>query len=333
MIPHYQVSRDSADALREFSNEFRDALTLGEFETWAEQWGLVKRNAALKTTFPIPLSAAGYHEFKGDFKYRRLYERSLSMMTRLWQDGVEEFARVVEAPTFAGWVEEPARMAAEWNRLPNIMVADMLALSSLAGPLLDIYRDPDTNAASSRRLFAADHPYNVLDATLGTFDNRLTTTEADIASGAFFDAAELHFRSILGANGRPMGLKLGSCLVPSTRANLFKNTLQFDTIVRTIRNAADDDNVGAVTQNNIYKGTVGYTVADELADQDHFYIRAAGKAGLFPWAVLTGTLEEFVHDKTSARYKDSLKIAVALVGEAECAACLPHPIARVQITG
>ncbi len=339
--PYFQVSRTAARALEEFSDEFREALTIDAgFPLWAANFGLVRNTDALKTTFPIPVSAAGYNEFRGDMKYRGLYARSLSMIGRDWQDGVEELAKVIEAPDFIDWAGEPARMAIEWNRLPNQVVADMLALSSLSGPLLDFYRDPDTNTASTRRLFATDHPYNVLDTSLGSFDNTMTTTHAAIASGAFFDACDLRFSQVMGPNGKPMGLRFiegGTCLVPATLANEFKNVLKFDTLVRAVDNVgkpgATASVVAAVTQNNVYKGTLSYQRADELANQSYFYAIAAGKPGCFPWVVQRGTTEEIIHDKNSEKYKNTRKISFAAIGQLEAAACLPHRIIRVQVTG
>jgi hypothetical protein len=334
--PHQQVSKDALRRLEEFSDEFRSALVLADAVPWAEQGGLVRRTDALKTTFPIPIDAAGYHEFKGDMKYRRLYARSLTMTSKLWQDGVEEFARVIEAPDFIDWAGAPANMAREWARQPNILVAAMLAESSLDGPLLDFYRDPDTNAASARRLFANDHPFNVLDPSLGTFQNYTTTTVAAIKDGSFFAAASDHFRAIKGPNGKPLGLRMegGSFLVPSTRHQVFKDTLEFDTLIRAVRNVAGAENVAAVTQNNIWKGTVGYTTADELEDQNYFYALAAGRPGLYPWIVQQGsTPEEIVHDKTSHKYKETFKVSIGYVGQMAANAALPHGILRVQITG
>lgn len=339
--PYLQVSRDAARALEEFSDEFRSALALAEdFPLWATAYGRFRSSNALKSTWPIPVDAAGYKEFNGDMKYRTLYARSASMIMKPWQDGVEEFASVIEAPDFLDWSGAPARMATEWRRLPNIMVADMLATSSLDGPLLDFYRDADSNTASTRRLFAADHPFNIFKTSLGDFDNRLTTTEADILSGAFFDDAQDHFAQIMGPNGRPLGLKMigGRCLVPHTRANLFRRALTFDTIVQSV-NAAGAINPGsgavaAVTQNNINKGSVSYDIAEELEDQDHFYIFGAGAdPGNVPWVVQQeSSPEEIVNDKTSQRYRDTGKVSVGSRGQANVAALLPHRIARVEIT-
>lgn len=337
MDPNLQISRDASRALEEFSDEFRSALVIAsDFPLWAAQLGLVRTTSALKTTFPLPLSAAGYAEFKGDHKFRSLYSRSMSMRTRVWQDGVEEFAHVIEAPDFIDWAGEPARMATEWSRLPNELVADLLAEGALAGPLLSLYNDPDTGTAGSRRLFAVDHPFNVLDAAYGTFNNILQVAEADITSGAAWDAITDHFNGIMGPNGKPMGLSFsgGTCLIPSTRENLFKNALEFDTLIRGV---ADDGavnsgtRVAAVTQNNRYKGTFGYTKAVELADQDHFYAIAAN--GPVPWVVQQeGSPIQFVWDKTSERYKATLKVAFSSVGKLNAAAAMPHRIARVEIT-
>lgn len=339
MDPNLQISRDASRALEEFSDEFRDALTVAEdFETWAATAGLVRSTSALKTTFPLPLDAAGYHEFKGDHKFRSLYERSMVMTTKLWQDGVAEFAHVIEAPDFVDWTGQPAKMALEWKRKPNELVAAMLAESTLAGPLLSLYNDPDTGTAGTRRLFAADHPYNILKPSLGDFDNRLSVSAGDIASGAAWDTITDHFRSIKGPNGKPLGLKFsgGYCLVPATRETLFKNALEFDTLIRGVAGTGainSGTRVAAVTQNNRYKGTFGYTVADELADQDTFYAFASSKSGLYPWVVQQeSSPEEFVWDKSSERYMNTLKVAFSSVGKLNVGAAMPHGIARVTIT-
>jgi hypothetical protein len=337
MDPNLQVSNDASRALEEFSDEFRSALALGPVNQWATENGLARTSDALKSSWPIPVSAAGYHEFKGDMKYRSLYERSLSMTIKLWQDGVEEFAHVIEAPDFVDWSGEPARMAAEWQRQPNVLVAAMLAESALAGPLLDFYTDKDTNTASTRRLFASDHPFNVFNVGLGTFDNTASVAASAISDGSAWDTLTAQFRAILGPNGKPLGLSFtgGYCIVPATRENLFKNALEFDTLIRGVAGTGavnSGTRVAAVTQNNRYKGTFGYTIADELDDQDHFYALCAPKSGMVPWVIQTGTPEEFIHDKSSDKYKSTLKLYYSVVGKMAAAAALPHCIIRVTIT-
>lgn len=338
MIPSYQVSRDAARALEEFSDEMRGALVATEVNNWAGALGFVRTTDALKTTFPIPIDAAGYKEFKGDIKFRHLYARSLSMKGRMWSDGVEALAAEIEAPDFIDWAGAPENMATEWLRLPNEMVADMLAAGSLAGPLLDFYRDPDSETASTRRLFATDHPFNVLKPSIGSWDNTLQCTTAQIKSGEIFDRINDRFRSIKKPNGKPMGIKFdgGNLLIPSTRETLFESVLKEDLLIRAVSNAGVPDAsanvVSAVTTSNRYKGK-SYTVADELEDQDHFYAIAAPKPGLHCWVVQKqGAPEEIRHDKDSHKYKETLRVGVAYVGHGNAAACLPHRIIRVQIT-
>lgn len=339
-IPFLQVSHDAQRALEEFSDEFRSALALGDFDTWAGQLGFVHTTDALKTTWPIPLDAAGYKEFKGDIKFRSLYHRSLSMKSKQWTDGVEVAAIQVEAPDFVNWAGQPAAMATEWTRLPNEIVATMLESGSGAnGPFLDFYKDNDSNTASTRQLFASDHPFNVLRSSVGTFDNDQTTTVAEIQNGTFFDTIEEYFRGIKGPNGKPMGLRMlgGTFLVPAHRAALFKRTLETDTLIRSVSSLGVPDAVSsvvaAVPTNNIYQG-YKYQVADELTAGSVFYAIAGGKPGLHPWIVQQGSApEEIVHDKSSEMYKRSLNVGIAYVGQANSAAALPHRIAKVTITG
>jgi hypothetical protein len=338
--PNNQVSRDAALALTEFSDEFKDALALSTYEPWAADLGLMRTTNALRTTFPIPLDAVGYKELKGDIKFRSLYKRSLTMTGKEWFDGVEAKAVEVEAPEFVDWAGQPAKMADEWQRQPNVIVASLLALSSYNGPLLGLYADTDTGEVSTRRLFAADHPYNVLKPSLGTFDNRLTCTLSQIASGEIFDRLELHFSGILNPSGtQSLGLSLdgGKLLIPNVRRQVFKRALTDDTLVRAVSNAGAVDAtsgvVAAVTQGNMYKG-LAYTPAIELASADYFYAIAAARPGLVPWVVQTkGQPEEILHDKSSELYKRQRKIGVAYVGNMNAACALPHPIVRVQITG
>lgn len=336
--PYLQVSRDASRALEEFSDQFRSALVLGDVVPWAEQLGFGDSSDALKTTYPIPLDAAGYKEFKGELKFRNLYHRSLSMVGKEWSDGVEIEIRKLEAPDFANWMGAPENMAREWLRLPNEMVASMLALGSLAGPLLDFYRDPDTETASARRLFATDHPYNVLDVGVGTFDNTMQVTTAEILSGAAFDEIAYYFSTIKGANGKPLGLRFdgGNLLVPSSRETLFEKALKDDLVIRAVSNAGVPDAsanvVASVTTRNRHVGK-SFTRADELANQDHFYAFAAPRPGLYPWIVQReASPEEIRFDKDSEEAKKTGKVKLAYKGAANAAACLPHGILRVEIT-
>lgn len=338
--PYNLVSRDAAEWFTGFSDEMRDALVLGEVDSWSEDIGLSRVTDALATRFPLPVSAAGYEEFKGQIKYRDLFERSLMMTAKPFADGVSALARVIEAPDFSDWAGEPARIAFEWQRLPNEQVAGMLALGAYDGPILDLYRDRETDAPATRRLFAADHPNNVIEQdAFGTFDNRISCTIAQIQSGEVFRRLSQHFRKMKGANGKPLGLRMsgGQFLAPGGLEEFFKDALEQDTLIRAVSNVgapdADASVVAAVTQGNRHKGSYSFRVGDELRTNAYFYALAAGRPGLYPWAVQRQAAPEEVRlERDSDLYANTRKFGISYVGEVGVAGALPQGIVRVEVT-
>lgn len=342
-VPYTQVSRTTAEYLTEFDESFRGSLAIAEPDSlWAAQGGLVmSAEGALKTVFPIPLSAAGYNEFKGDIKYRSIYERTITVFNdKTWQDGVEELADVVEGPNFLGWNEEPGNMAREWTRLPNALVAAILE----ANPNLEIYRDPDTKVLTARTLFAADHPFNLLDAAVGTFDNDIGTTEAAILNGSFFAELKEYARAMKGPNGKPYGLRAqgGTIYTNGNREDLIDEALKQDNVIKAISNAgvisppgAPGTVAAAVVQRNRHLGIMSHVVCDELTSSSDnvLYIVLSGNPAAHPWVVMQqASPEVIIQDKSSAKYAEHLKISYSSHGKAKAAAMMPQKIVRVTIS-
>ena len=311
------ISKDAVAALREFSSDFDASFALGPVNVLAKGLGrsvLVNSSKAIKTTYPIPVSAAGYKERKGDDKMRRLYEKSLDMTTREWQDGVMEKARIIEAPDFIGWNTEPQRIAEEALRLPNTLLAEMLA----ANPVLDFYKD---SPHSAKTLFHASHPCNIFGEISTTFDNDRNTL---VGFQAILRDFMPYFRSIKGPNGKPMGRRLTDLVVPAALEEVAKDFLESDLMY----NATLDQgaNTNAVS-NNRYKGAVNLIVADELSSDTVVYgIDRNGPA----FAILQdgGSPEEIVFDKNDEMYKKQGLVGVNFVLEMAVGAALPHSICR-----
>ncbi len=325
--PFYLVSHDAQQALTEFSNQFDLAFSAADPETqWCREGGFVNSSRAIKTTYPIPLDAAGYKKRGGDEKMRRLYVRSLSMKPVEWYDGVEELASIVEAPDFIGWAGAPARIAREGIRFPNKLVATMLH----ANPLLDLYKEelPGGSVASTIRLFADVHPVNVLDDSFGTFDNDKTGTGIDAAT---IKDMKHHFRSIKAANGEHMGLNLTHVYVPAALEEAAKDFFESDNLILAVENAGGTI-VGGVPTNNRHKGTVTVVVCQELLDDNMIYGLDLS-ADVPAWILQDGGApEEIVYDKTDAKYKDTGMIGNKYVMLMAVAACLPHAIVRYTIS-
>lgn len=299
------ISRDAQRALEEFSQDFALAYTQSGVEPWARQNGLYRASRALKTTFPIPLSAAGYSEFKGDVKYRSLYEKSLTMQPKTWQDGVAELASVIEAPDFVGWANEPAAMAAAGDALPNTIIAGLLEANGTCWDDLTFFNDA--------------HPYNYLDSSVGTYDNDITGSGTN-ATAANLVIAKKNFRKIKAPNGKPLGLRLTHILAPPAQEETWKAILERDLIV-------ESSTVGAV--NNTQKGTAKLIISDELTSDLLWYPLALNKPGMFPWIVQDeGAPEEIRSDKSSHLYQKTLKVGVAYIMRGNGALALPACVQR-----
>jgi phage major head subunit gpT-like protein len=302
------VSQDAQRALEEFSQDFNAALTQGGTEQWAKDLGLYKASRALKTTYPVPVSAAGYKELEGDIKYRALFEKSLELVPKTWQDGVSELASVIEAPDFIGWTSEPAAIAGAAMSLANEIIAGLL--------------EANGTSWTGKTFFASDHPVNVFKPSVGTFDNDITGAGTNLSSGNLA-LAKQYFREIKAANGKPLGLRMTHLLVPAALEETARDILERDLIIES--NGANDFG----TVNNRHKGTVKLVVSDDFTSDIVWYPLALGKPGMFPWIVQDeGAPEEIRSDKDSHLYKTTLKVAVAYVLRGNGALALPQCVQR-----
>lgn len=332
-MPSYtydHVSGDSRRALEVFSDQFRSALALGDVDQWASEMGVHVKSDTLKTTYPIPVSAAGYKELEGDLKYRSLYERSLSMKIRRWQDGVAELEDIVSKDGFIGWLDQPAAMAAEAVRQPNEWVAARLE----ANPNLDFYKDETLGTDAAIAMFHASHPVNVFDDSKGTFNNlNLTGSLASAdAIDTMFSAIKTKFRARKGPNGKPLGTKFTHLLAPASMEQSLSKFLENETLIRAVKNAAGTENVAAGQTNNTHR-EIKLMISDELTSGSYVYALALNKPGLVPWIIQTEPApEEIIQDKTSALYQTQLKVAIAYILRGNAELALPHCIERVTIS-
>lgn len=318
-IPYNLLSADAQQRLTEFSDAYAASLAMGAPGTWGKDFGLTYSSNAIKTIYPLPVSAAGYKLREGDDKMRALYEKSLTIKPKEYQDGVQELRQIIEAPDFIGWGDEPSRIALETLRFPNKLVAQLL-------------KDNPTLEFDAKALFADDHPINVLDdgvkdvAGNSTFDNNFSS--GTLAGGAVGSAVE-YFEKMPGPNGETMGLTLTHVLVPSALARKFREYLESDVMYNAMLAGSSNTNF---LSKNLYANAVTPVYCPELKDADIVYWIASG--GPKPWIVQDGgTPEEITYDTSSDFYKDTGFLARKYVLRMGVAAALPHAIARQQITG
>lgn len=320
--PRLQLSGDAQRALEQFSSDFDAAFTIAEAEQWARGLALVHSSNAIKTTFPIPISAAGYQKFAGDPKFRSLYTRSISVEPDEWQDGVEEQLRIVEAPDFIGWAGEPERIAIEARRHANRLVAEVLESTASIG----LYYDRKTQSNLNLPLFSASHPVNIFDDSYGVFDN---AHDAAAINADMFKAAFARFRQKKGPNGKPMGLRLDTMYVPPELEQPAKDFLESDMLRLAILAGGSNTNE---LSNNRFKNAVNLVVCDEFSVANKVYLYASNG----PKAVILqdgGAPKQSVFDASSEHCMKTGRVAVSFMLEMAAAAALPHSIECITITG
>jgi len=312
--PYNQISRDAQDYLTEFSTELDAALETLDVNAWARQFGHVFTSQAVRTIYPIPVSAANYVLRAGDDKMRDLFAKSLDILPVEYIDGFRAKARVVEAPDFIGWVGEPARIARAQMRHPNKMVAALLAANAaLDFDGLSLYNDA--------------HPVNVFDATKGTFDNNLSISAADLS--VVFDTAMLNLRLRKGPDGELLGLQMTDVIVPAAREQAFKKFLEADFMYNSA--LAQGANTNLVSA-NMYRG-INLVVAPELDSASTANVFFVDRNGPPPYILQDGgSPEEIRYDKDSELYKNTGTIGMKFVYLAGATGALPHGTVRVTLT-
>lgn len=308
-IPYQQVSGDAQIALTEFRRDFMMALAQGGVDAWASRLGTSSTSRALKTKYPVPVSAAGYDEFKGDMRYRSLYEKSIELVPKTWQDGIAELASVIEAPDFIGWPDQAEAMAMAAQSLPNEMVVDLLEAGT------------STTCWDGTSFFSDSHPYNIYDSSVGTFDNN-DTGGGSAFSSANVKAADIYFRGLKAPNGKNLGLRLTHVLVPPA---LFWEAQDVLTNAQTVLVIGND----FAAAENLLKGYALPVGANELTSTTAWYALALNKPGLRPWIVQTeGAPESIVLDKSSHLYQSTLKVGMSSILRGNAGLAMPHCIKR-----
>lgn len=307
------LSRDAQIALNQFSNAFALAFTQPAVQPWAKTFGYYQ-SGRHRTSFPIPLSAALYKELKGDIKYRDIFEKSLSLTPKTWQDGVSTLASVVEAPDFVGWAQEPAAMAAAATSLANDIIATALEANATTD-------GEGKTRWDGKAFFADDHPVNLFDASFGTYDNNITGAGTD-PTAANLALAMQNFDLMKAPNGKPLGLRMTHVFHPPAQRDKWKKLLEQDILVQTIGSSF-------AGVDNIYKGSVIPVCCYELTDSLQWYPAALNKPGMMPWIVQDeGAPEEIRLDKTSDFYKTTLKVSLAYVLRAGGELAMPATMQR-----
>lgn len=312
------LSRDASAATREFVTDMRMALRSAG-TAWATGIRPFRTTNALRSTFPVNLSEAGYKRAMGEDVFRQLGQKSMSMKLEKWTDGVREQSEVIELTPWHGWGDEPAAMAEQATILPNKVIADLLK----NGKTIPSWENPSNEDGSLRstaiKFFQASHQCNVLKDGVGTYPNLHTATPLTKAN---VKAMKQAFREIKGPSGDPMGLRLTHILVPPDLEQAAIDIRDKDYLPMGAKTDA-----GNVMEQNELKGTFEIIVGDELTEPGVWYPMALNKVktGMVPWVgeTLAGGVTYTVWDKSSEHHKNTGEVKVR--ADLSLSAALYHP--------
>jgi hypothetical protein len=325
IIKGEQHKKTSQDLLREFSEQFASAYALGPASNWAEVVSTKVVTDAPEIVFPFPVEVAGYHEFKGEMKYRTLEGRAAKLKPKLWQDGVKELLDKMQQATWLGWNQQAAMLAERATHMPNKLLAAMIE----ANPYLSIYDDADTNTTNATyTLFYDAHLNDLIDSSHGTFDNNGLAGAGGFTTdnvGAWMD----HFHSLKDPTGESsLGLELTHVLVPRQLARKARDFFNSDFLLKVF-----GSNTAAGQEQNLYKGAVEVLVSDELTSATVVYPLALNRPAMTPAVIMTNDTPEITElGEDSALYETSRNVGVNALLKVNAGPLFPQTIAKVTIS-
>ena len=280
-------------------DEFRNSIPAPEI---FQIPGTVIETDDLKVEYPVPLSAPGLKEYKGDdLSFRRIGQKSFELVPGEYQDGWEFTRSDWIKKGFLSWEAEAAAFATSEIELGLELIAGALENGTVA------------TGFDGVATFANAHPVNLFDTSKGTYDNLLAgaLTTANIA------AAKQTFRERKAPNGKSAGLRLTHIIVPPELEQTAKDAL-YHTIVS-----------GGAALPNRHADTVQVIVLDELTDANDWYAVAANRTGMIPWILLRQPGSEITHiDENSDAYKLSKRVGWSLEKRAVCGMAMPLGISK-----
>lgn len=333
--PLQQLQGDAQRRLEDFSAEFFSAFDAADPQAqWAAQFALYKESEVRRSTFPLVISAAGYVERRGDDVLRSMYQRAISIEPKEWTDGVAELAVVIESDEFSGWAEEPARMAVEARRHPNILVAALLE----ANANIDLYFDRNNQTNLNIPLFSTSHVVNIFDSAFGTFKNDLVRADTggtqSLLDSTVMRAVFKNMATRPGANGRFMRLRPTHIICSPNQEQYCKDFLQSDLDrAAFLEGALGTQKNTQLTTNNRWKDVVQLVVADELTStSDNYLYFVDANSSAKPWIIQAGASpREIVYDYNDGLFKEQGKLGRKFILKMDAKGALPHAITRVNL--
>lgn len=308
-----QLPTTSAAALREFNERLLACIAMSQPDGWHEQLGLVDSTNALHTTFPISALGLKFQKTMGENRFKTAMEAALEMKAEEFDEGIE--ASVIELFTqtfrWKQWKNGPAQLLIAEKNFVALNVAELLE----GGTTVNRY--------DGVPFWSAAHPCNFAKpAEFGTFSNYQANAKAITIVN--LEAEISLMKTVKDENGKKLGIKPDTLIVPSEKYESTKNLLSQTLIL--------DTNAGV---SNPYQGKLNVVEAKELTDVNDWYLvdSAMVRMGVAPWIAMKfnapASLQFRNYDESSEFFRDHGKIKVSNHIWYSFAQGLPHAIRKI----
>jgi len=306
----------SAAAIREFNDRYIAGVGASKADGWADSMGTLIPTDSSHLTFPVSQLRTKYEQTLGESRFKDMGEQFFDVKSQEFDDGYRADLLDLFQKVFAyrNWQQAPGRLLNAEEQHRHDCIAALLESG-----------ETETCYDGATGFFATDHPDNPAKATT-TWSN-LEAGPLDVVSIANIQAQVTAMKiGVLDENGRKLGVKPDTIIVPSEKVEALTNLLAQSLIL---------DGTGTAAVDNVYKGRFTVQEAKELTDVDDWYLADSKLLGeLTPWVSMRQNVPMSLalrwFDEQSDYFKETGKIKVSSHIWYGFALAIPHAIRKIK---
>jgi hypothetical protein len=288
-----QLPATSAAAIEVFNAQYLAVNNAEPPMTWAESSGIRDVvDSGPVTTFPVSALSLAYKRHLGEDRFKSMREKSFSVKTEEFQEGIEAKLYDLQRSVFAfsKWASGPARLRLEEAQFELRNLAALLETGA------------STAWLDGQNFFSTTHQCSLSDPGVGTFSN-YQATPTNVVSLANLEAECTAFmENALDEQGEE---------VDSEPDTIFVATPKYMPLTNLLGQALVPSAAGTATVNNpFYGGRFNVVRIPQLSDANDWFLfdsKRAARMGLPPMLTLRETVSPAlalrVFDESSDHFK------------------------------
>lgn len=317
-----QLPTTDQAAIREFNDRYIAAIGASQPTGWADTLGDLIPTSSPYVTFPVSQLRTQYKRSTGEHHFKKLVARDFSIKTEEFDDGYQAKLKDLFNKAFAyrNWQLAPGRFVTAEEQFRADSVAALLEAGT------------STLCVDGQNFFSTSHPCNMGDSTVGAAWSNYQSSTKDVVSIANIAAEVTLGKAVKDENGKKLGVKFDTIIVPSEKAEGLQNLLSQNFMLA----GGTSTSVTSAATSNPYVGRFNVIEAKELTDPDDWYLVDSKLVaqGLAPWASLRETLPASlalrVFDESSDFFKNTGDIKMSSHISYGFGLVFPHAIRLIK---